>query len=69
MGWEDDYQSQRARKMRDLRMQTALFGYASGQAIGSVMYVINTGRVTPAALGAGAFLGVVLAAGSVMRTF
>jgi hypothetical protein len=68
MGWEDDYQTARAKQVRDMRMKTALFGYGAGQCIGSFMYVINTGRVTPAALGSGAFLGVILAVGSVMRT-
>ncbi len=49
-------------------VKTAFFGYLFGQMIGTSAYVLNTGKPSPAALGAGAFMGVCLSVGYTMRS-
>ena len=67
-GGEDPRQA----AIREYRKQSLLVGYVVGQTIGTSAYTLtNAGaRFSPgAAVGSGAFLGVILAVGSLMRTF
>ena len=66
--WHAKYmEEQRAARFRH-RVKGGLVGYACGQAVGSCAYVLQTGRASPAALGAGAFLGVCIGVGHFMRS-
>ena len=74
-GWDDggnDWRAAHEERLRKARFKYRVKGaavvYAAGQAIGTAAYVMQTGRTTPAALGAGAFLGVVIGVGHFMRS-
>ena len=46
----------------------AAVGGVTGLVVGAAGYVLHTRRLGPPALGAGAFMGIVFAVGSAMRT-
>lgn len=53
---------------RQRLVSTAGYGFLFGQLIGTSAYVIQTRTVGPQALGAGAFMGVCLSVGFLLRS-
>lgn len=66
--WARKYEAERRSAQRKQTIMNGVYGYGFGQFIGTSAYVLQTRHVGPAAIGAGAFLGVCMGAGTIVRS-
>jgi len=67
--WYVKFEEQKRAERRAYVIKTAGYSFVFGQLVGTSGYVLQTGKLGPAGLGAGAFMGVCMSVGFALRSW